>query len=229
MSVISPSYRHSWGAALVLGLGGLLSVGTGCQHMPEPAKEAAAPAVQPVIEARATDLLKAADCLFIPIYYIYPDIGGQFTLIAFVITILGGLGSTVGAIIGGLFLVGGLVLALVAAVAIVSSFSIFGKLGSAFMPQADPGQFQVSFKANRREYFTAESDELEVRDHVLVEADRGEDEGCVLRQSDDDGLGDVLHQPAPSERARLVIARPPAPSPSARRRPRPAWPRSPPH
>lgn len=49
-------------------------------------------------------LVGAAGCLFIPIYYIYPDIGGQFTLISFVITILGGLGSTVGAIIGGLIL-----------------------------------------------------------------------------------------------------------------------------
>ena len=49
-------------------------------------------------------LVGSAGCLFIPIYYIYPDIGGQFTLISFVITILGGLGSTVGAIIGGLIL-----------------------------------------------------------------------------------------------------------------------------
>lgn len=49
-------------------------------------------------------LVGAAGCLFIPIYFIYPDIGGQFTLIAFVITILGGLGSTLGAIIGGLIL-----------------------------------------------------------------------------------------------------------------------------
>jgi branched-chain amino acid transport system permease protein len=49
-------------------------------------------------------LVGAAGCLFIPIYYLFPALGGQFTLIAFVITILGGLGSTVGAIIGGIIL-----------------------------------------------------------------------------------------------------------------------------
>jgi branched-chain amino acid transport system permease protein len=49
-------------------------------------------------------LVGAAGCLFIPIYYLFPALGGQFTLIAFVITILGGLGSTVGAIIGGVIL-----------------------------------------------------------------------------------------------------------------------------
>ncbi len=37
---------------------------------------------------------------------------------------------------------------LIAGVAIVSSFGIFGKLGFAFMPEADPGHFQVTFKAH---------------------------------------------------------------------------------
>jgi hydrophobic/amphiphilic exporter-1 (mainly G- bacteria), HAE1 family len=35
----------------------------------------------------------------------------------------------------------------IATVSIVVSFGLFGKLGSAFMPNADPGQFQVAYKA----------------------------------------------------------------------------------
>ena len=51
-----------------------------------------------------SSLVAVSGTLLMPVYYLFPDIGGPFTRKAFVITILGGLGSTVGAIFGGVTL-----------------------------------------------------------------------------------------------------------------------------
>ena len=50
-----------------------------------------------------TACLAIAACLLIPTYYVNPSAGNAFVLIAFTIVVLGGMGSVVGALTGGLF------------------------------------------------------------------------------------------------------------------------------
>jgi branched-chain amino acid transport system permease protein len=50
-----------------------------------------------------TACLAIAACLLIPTYYVNPHAGNAFVLIAFTIVVLGGMGSVVGALTGGLF------------------------------------------------------------------------------------------------------------------------------
>jgi branched-chain amino acid transport system permease protein len=50
-----------------------------------------------------TACLAIAACLLIPTYYVNPQVGNAFVLIAFTIVVLGGMGSVAGALLGGLF------------------------------------------------------------------------------------------------------------------------------
>jgi branched-chain amino acid transport system permease protein len=51
-----------------------------------------------------TACLAIAACLLIPTYYVNPQVGNAFVLIAFTIVVLGGMGSVAGALLGGLFI-----------------------------------------------------------------------------------------------------------------------------
>jgi len=50
-----------------------------------------------------TACLAVAACLLLPTYYVNPNVGNAFVLVAFTIVVLGGMGSVVGSLIGGLF------------------------------------------------------------------------------------------------------------------------------
>jgi branched-chain amino acid transport system permease protein len=46
----------------------------------------------------------AAGAMLIPVYFVFPTVGTLFVLIAFVVVILGGYNSLIGALIGGLII-----------------------------------------------------------------------------------------------------------------------------
>jgi branched-chain amino acid transport system permease protein len=55
--------------------------------------------------AIGTAFIGLAGCVLIPVYYVFPTVGTDFVLVAFVVVVLGGLGSLPGAVVGG-FLIG---------------------------------------------------------------------------------------------------------------------------
>jgi len=51
-----------------------------------------------------TACLAIAACLLMPTYYVNPSAGNAFVLVAFTIVVLGGMGSFLGALVGGLII-----------------------------------------------------------------------------------------------------------------------------
>jgi branched-chain amino acid transport system permease protein len=54
--------------------------------------------------AIAGGFIGLAGCLLVPIYYVFPTVGIDFVVVAFVVVTLGGLGSLPGAVLGGLLI-----------------------------------------------------------------------------------------------------------------------------
>lgn len=52
--------------------------------------------------AIGTAFVGLAGCLLVPVYYVFPTVGIEFVIVAFVVVVLGGLGSLPGAVVGGL-------------------------------------------------------------------------------------------------------------------------------